>query len=173
MKEGIGLSRDSLYINAGVLLINLRKWRQNDVIEKFIGFIRQHNGAVPHLDQGVINGVFVDGKLRLPLRYNVQAPIFAIHRRRDILSYFSMTGFYDAESIARARKNPAVIHYTSFFLERPWFRFSLHPYRKLYRRTLRLTPYSGARLQPDRIGVVGKLKDLGFKYFQPLYLKLR
>lgn len=173
MKEGIGLSRDALYINAGVLLINLSKWRGDNVLDRFLDFIKLHDGAVPHLDQGVINGVFKNGKIRLPLRYNVQSPIFAFHKREDLLRFFSLSNFYDSNAVSLARKNPAIIHYTSFFLERPWFRFSIHPYKKLYRNTLQLTPYSHAELLHNNISFKGKIKDLSFKYLQPLYLKLR
>lgn len=173
MKEGVGLTRDALYLNAGVLLINLKRWRADNVIDKFSKFINIHNNKVPHLDQGVINGVFKSGKLRLPLRYNVQAPIFAIRKRADILKFFSLDDFYDSDSIISARKKPVIIHYTSFFLERPWFRFCLHPYKGLYRQILKLTPYANAGLQKDRIGVSQKVKDICFKYLQPIYLKLR
>ena len=173
MKEGIGLLKTDLYLNAGVLVINLERWRNDNVIKRFLEFIGKHNGKVPHLDQGVINGVFKTGKLRLPLRYNVQAPIYAIHRRDDILGFFSLTDFYDEESINSAKRFPAIVHYTSFFLERPWFRFCLHPLKNLYRDTLALTPYSQSGLMPDRIGILNKFKDLCFRYLQTVYLKLR
>lgn len=173
MKEGIGLLTTDLYLNAGVLLINLKRWRNDNVLKRFLEFIASHNGRVPHLDQGVINGVLKTGKLRLPLRYNVQAPIYAIHNRNDILGFFSLNDYYDEESINTAKKFPAVVHFTSFFLERPWFRFCLHPLRNLYRDTLALTPYSQSGLMPDRIGMLNKFKDLCFRYLQPVYLKLR
>lgn len=173
LKESIGLERDELYVNAGVLLINLRKWRENNVVEKFIEFINHHHGAVPHLDQGVLNGVFKNGKIKLPLRYNVQSPIFAIHRREDLLSFFNLSEFYDSSSINSAKKSPSIIHYTSFFLERPWFKFSIHPYKNLYRKALKFTPYSETKLQQNNLGVIGRIKDLAFKYFQPIYLMLR
>lgn len=173
MKEGIGLSRSELYLNAGVLLINLKKWREENVLDYFTAFIKKHNGAVPHLDQGVINGVFKHGKLKLPLKYNVQAPIFAIHRWENIIIFFSLSNFYDAETVNNAREQPTIIHYTSFFLERPWFKFCLHPLKHLYRDTLKQTPYSQSKLMDNKIGIVNILKDIFFKYFQPIYLKLR
>ena len=36
VKTAVGLSKDVNYINAGVLLINLKKWRNEDVESKFI-----------------------------------------------------------------------------------------------------------------------------------------
>lgn len=173
MKEGIGLKRTDLYLNAGILLINLKRWRDENIVSRFIQFIEKYHGAVPHLDQGVINGVFREGKVRLPLRYNVQAPIFAIHGYRDLVNYYSLPAFYDARSVDEAIHNPAIVHFTSFFLERPWFRFCLHPLKHLYRHTLRHTPYAQSQLQVNKSGLVNILKDLCFKYFQPLYLWIR
>ena len=173
MKEGIGLQTSDLYLNAGILLINLKRWREENIVERFIQFIEKYNGAVPHLDQGVINGVFKSEKIRLPLKYNVQAPIFAFHKIDNLRKFYSLSQFYDSESVIAAKKNPAIIHYTSFFLERPWFKFCLHPLKNLYRTTLKQTPYSENKLQVNKGGFVKKMKLFIFKHFQSLYLWLR
>ena len=135
--------------------------------------LRNTTGLCLISTKGVINGVFREGKVRLPLRYNVQAPIFAIHGYRDLVNYYSLPAFYDARSVDEAIHNPAIVHFTSFFLERPWFRFCLHPLKHLYRHTLRHTPYAQSQLQVNKSGLVNILKDLCFKYFQPLYLWIR
>lgn len=173
MKTGIGLARNDLYLNAGVLYINLKRWRKDNLTQTFLDFINSYKGRVPHLDQGVINGVFRHGKVRLPLEYNVQAPIFAIHGYDDLMKFFELKGFYTPDEVRAAKESPAIIHYTSFFVERPWFRFCIHPRKKDYRNTLNKTAFAGAELQNNRISFQQKLKDIFFKYFQPLYLRLR
>lgn len=173
LKAGIGLEPEDLYLNAGILLINLRRWRETGITAKFIDIINRYDGAVPHLDQGVLNGVFRVTKVRIPLRYNVQAPIFAIHTRKNLMAFFSLKHYYDQDEIRQARENPAIVHFTSFFLERPWFEFCLHPLRHLYRDTLSLTPYSDVSLQRNPMSMMAKFKDWCFRYFQPVYLKIR
>ena len=56
-KLAVGIDHHGKYINAGMLLINLKKWRENKIQERFIKFIDKYNGSVTHHDQGVINGV--------------------------------------------------------------------------------------------------------------------
>lgn len=173
MKEAIGLSRNDLYINAGVLYINLRRWRDDNLTERFIEFINRFDGRVPHLDQGVINGVFRTGKVRIPLRYNVQAPIYAIHSYKNLKLFFDLDTFYTPADVADAKLHPAIIHYTSFFVERPWFKFCLHPRKNDYRATLRLTEFTEAQLLNNKISLVHIIKDIAFRYFQLIYIKLR
>lgn len=173
MKRGIRLGAKDLYINAGVLYINLKRWRSDNVIKLFIEFIKSFNGSVPHLDQGVINGVFQTGKIKLPLRYNVQSPIYAIHRYSDLIDYFSLSSFYSPKEVKEAKLKPCIIHFTSFFVERPWFSFCLHPFRSQYRRFLKNTPFANIPLKTNGISMTSKIKDLAFKYFQPFYLILK
>lgn len=169
MKVKIGLRPDDKYINAGVLLINLRRWREISATSRFLSFIDKYNGKVPHLDQGVINGVLLDRGI-LPLKYNVQSPIYAIHRYIDLLRFHSLNSYYPREEFVTAKKMPVVIHYTSFFVERPWFKFCLHPHKKLYRKLLKETPYANCPLQKNKYGWNRKIKMILFRYVQPLYL---
>lgn len=174
MKLGIGLAEDSLYINAGILYINLARWCELDITDRFLRFIDSHGGAVPHLDQGVINGVFSGKgeKVRLPLRYNMQAPVYAIHSYKRLLQFFSLSDFYSPSEIMDAKASPTIIHYTSFFVERPWFEFCLHPLRHCYHKHLALTPYRGLKRQKG-ISISTRVRDLAFRYFQPIYFLLK
>lgn len=170
-KEGIGLKTCDRYMNAGILLINLKKWREENLQEVFMNFIMKFDGNVPHLDQGVINGT-IKNRLILPLRYNVQSTIYSFNKYKDMLKFFSMNSFYDEAEMIEARRNPAIIHYTSFFLQRPWFDFCLHPKRNLYRSTSKRLNDNN-KLSPNRLSFLSKIKCLLFKYVQPIYLRLR
>ena len=50
-KTDIGLSTDTPYINAGVLLVNLKAWRDENMQQRFLNFLLGHNGQVTHHDQ--------------------------------------------------------------------------------------------------------------------------
>lgn len=170
-KEDIGLDISDRYINAGILLINLKKWREENMQEVFMNFIMKFKGNVPHLDQGVINGT-INKRLILPLRYNVQSTIYSFYRYKDMLKFFSMNSFYGEAEVAEARCNPAIIHYTSFFLQRPWFDFCLHPKRNMYRTTAKVLDKNFS-LQHSKLNILGKLKCLMFIHLQSIYLKIR
>lgn len=172
IKKMTGLSSDGSYLNAGVLLVNLKKWRESNIVKSFLDFINRFDGKVPHLDQGVINGVIPNHGI-LPLAYNVQSPIYVIHKYDDLLKFFFMNTYYSLEEFLQARSNPIILHYTSFFAERPWFRFCLHPKKTIYRDLLQETPFAKASFQRNQYGWGRKFKMLLFNYLQPIYLALK
>ena len=136
-----------------------------------MNFILKFDGKVPHLDQGVINGT-IKNRLILPLKYNVQSTIFSFKKYSDMLRFFSMKSFYDESEVKEAKRNPAIIHYTSFFLQRPWFNFCLHPQRDKFRVKVKSLS-KDYELTHSKLGLKEKIKCLLFCYLQSLYLKLR
>lgn len=56
-KTELNLPCDSTYTNNGVLLIDLKSWREMNVEKDFLNFIIAHNGDITYVDQGVLNGV--------------------------------------------------------------------------------------------------------------------
>ena len=42
------------YINSGFMLINLKKWRDDNIEYQFLQFIRKYDGKVPCCDQGTL-----------------------------------------------------------------------------------------------------------------------
>lgn len=139
-KQAIGLNDTDFYINAGMLLINLKKWREDNLEKKLLNFIDAHNGNVTHHDQGVINGVIKNKKI-LPLKYNLMTS-YLMMSREDIIKFYKVEdSFYSQEQIDEAIKNPVYIHYTPGFTTRPWVKGCKHPYVDLYWKYLKLTPW--------------------------------
>ena len=64
------------YFNAGVLLVNLRYWRENNLSESFFEIINKYPERLRYHDQDVLNIVLKEIKLTLPLKYNVQHGYF-------------------------------------------------------------------------------------------------
>lgn len=170
-KETIGLTKNDRYLNAGILLINLLSWRNNNMTKHFLNFIELYNGNVPHLDQGVINGV-IKNKLYLPLKYNVQSVVFSFNHYQDILSYFDLSNFYSENEVKNAKINPVIIHYTSFFLQRPWFTFSLHPLKNVYRSYLKEL-FPDVALVRSPLSHTNKIQSYIFVHLQDAYLLLK
>ena len=76
-KTAVGLNLNDEYFNAGVLMINLTAWRENDVTNKCLMFLLDHGGNVLHHDQGIINGVCKDHKVVVHPKYNVNTSYFS------------------------------------------------------------------------------------------------
>ncbi len=119
--ERLGLER---YVCAGVLLLNLKAWREEGVQEKCMAFIRDHADVIVLHDQDVLNVVCRDHLSYLDKTWDAQA----CETRQGRLS-----GFND---IARTAN---IIHFIGG--RKPWHPGCRHPFRKEYFRYLRLTPY--------------------------------
>lgn len=147
--NAVGLPDGTRYVNAGILLLNLKIWREENLQSKFMDYIREKNGNVPHHDQGVINHVSGSRRLILPLRFNVTANIFSfsekvIRRMHDIKGEY-----YSQSDIDEARESPVVLHFTAGLLGRPWQEGCRHPKQELYKAALALSPWSDKKLEPN------------------------
>lgn len=60
------------YFNAGVLLLNLKKIREDNLEEKFFDFINNHSDLISWVDQCVLNAVFAENVKFLDRKFNFQ-----------------------------------------------------------------------------------------------------
>lgn len=158
----IGIKKNGSYINAGMLLINLKKWRENKIQKQFMDFIDHYNGKVPHHDQGVINGVLHANCKILSPRFNLMT-VFYMMKYEDILEYYEIKyDFYSKEEIDRALKNPLYIHFTPGFTTRPWVKGCKHPNKAIYLKYLQQTPWKNYELEKDN-------SKLAVKFINGLY----
>lgn len=148
-KESIGASFSEKYFNAGLLLIDLNKWRSNNTEQACLDFIEQHHGSVTHHDQGVLNGLFHQDVSILPLKYNVMTIHYIMDRDRILRYFHEESPFYSEEEIAQAKAHPTVLHYTPSFTSRPWVKTCRHPKQALYWDALAKTPWVGAKAIED------------------------
>ena len=126
-KKNIGLDKDSVYINAGVLLINVELLRKMNIFEKINKFVKRYNRHINYADQDILNYIFKDGFGVLDLKYNVRTLEF-MYEYDDIIRLRKPNNYYREAEVAEAVKNPAIIHYTTnMTVIRPWFSNSDHP----------------------------------------------
>ncbi len=73
-EEHVNASRLGLkkYCNAGVILLNLQKWREDNITEKFFQWISENEDKIILHDQDIINCVLQDGMLKVDNVWNVQ-----------------------------------------------------------------------------------------------------
>ena len=116
--------RDSLYFNSGVMLINLRKWREENIESKFLEFINEKPEKIKYWDQDVLNYCLKNKWLRLPQKYNLTH--FFFYPEVYPPTYFGMK----QEDYDECVKDPIIIHYTSH--QKPWIEGCKHPKKDLY-----------------------------------------
>jgi len=110
------------YHNSGIILINLGYWREHGVGDALIRDIAGFPTIYP--DQSALNRV-LRGKIKtLSLKYNVPS-VVRLYGNRTVCSIAFRSGapFYTDEELDEARDNPAILHYTNYYLSgRPWFK---------------------------------------------------
>lgn len=138
-KTAVGLKKEDAYINAGILLIDINKWRNERTQDKFVQCIEEHNGRVPHHDQGTLNGVLHDEILVLNPRFNAMTPMFTT-RYENLFKLYQIAGkYYSKNEILEAKRHPVIIHFVPEFVGRVWEYECRHPKKKLYREYLDCT----------------------------------
>jgi lipopolysaccharide biosynthesis glycosyltransferase len=150
-RRRIGLSADATYINVGVLLADLSRWREAEIHNTFFTFLRQRNGSVPIVDQGVINATASEYIQPLPAEYNVMTFQMAFSYR-EMKRYKKPRNYYDAKTYESVRIAPTILHATNqFLLDRPWVEGSNYPYAERWRGFCANTPWADEPLEPNRL----------------------
>lgn len=140
VKEEIGLADQDPYYNAGVLVVDLLKWREKKVQKQLLDFYKSKDGHLFACDQDAINGA-LKGQIRpLPPAYN----FFTNYRYfsyKELVALSPKYGWISAKQFLFAKKHPVVIHYMGD--ERPWIAGNLNHYRRAYDYYLAKTPWRG------------------------------
>lgn len=118
------------YFNAGVLLINLKRWRELDGTARLIRFIEAHHDHLWAHDQDALNAVFCGRISELAPQWNFQTSMLWCEPDALSLTYADFRELLE---------DPAIVHYTT--PSKPWHFNNLHPYKKTYFRYLARTPY--------------------------------
>ncbi len=132
-KTEIGLSKDDTYINAGNIMLNLKKIREDNTEELFRSYIKDHS-HLSFVDQAVLNAcVKSDEKLVVPLDYNAYSIIYYI-KYKNLKKVKHVTSFYTEEEVNKAINEPAIVHFTTCFMDgsRPWIENNVHPLLSTY-----------------------------------------
>lgn len=138
MKASIDLTKDDPYYNSGVLLMNLKGWREERVLEKLLKYYRAKGGNLFACDQDTINGALQGRIMTLSPRYN----FFTNYRYFRYETLVGLNASYEAVGKAEyeeAGRHPVVIHYAGD--ERPWIAGNRNHYRKYYEVYLSRTPW--------------------------------
>lgn len=151
------------YLNAGMLLMDLKSIREEDWFMKIMEFIGSFQDEIPHHDQGVINGLFYRKALVLNPEYNLMTP-FLIMSSIQIKKLYKLNNYYDDQIIAFAIKNPIFIHLTQSLVTRPWVKKSNHLYSKVFKEYLLRTPWKDYKMEKDRSPFNVKFASLLFNY---------
>ena len=144
-KEVIGLPKGKAYFNSGVLLINLKKWRQENYTKQILEIINENQ--FPHHDQDALNKIFMEDWLQIDLRWNIIPPVF------NLFTKILLNKTFRNEAI-QAKKNPGIIHYAGRY--KPW-EFSYHQdFNDMYYKYLKQTAFADEKMPQPGKNMKGK-----------------
>ena len=147
VKESIDLGEDDPYYNSGVLLVDLKQWREQEIQKKLLGFWKSKGGKLFASDQDVINGTLKGQIHTLMPRYN----FFTNYRYFSYRELTHLGKTYKAvtpRELQIAKRHPSIIHYMGD--ERPWIGGNHNYYGKWYRKYLAMTPWKDMPMQKGK-----------------------
>lgn len=154
----------SKYFNSGVLLMNLKYWRDHNLHEKFKKFKQEHNNKGMFRDQRVLNGTLDNEAYILEPKYNVTPELFKFSSSQ-IMKLCKIDSFYSQDKIDEARKNPIVVHFAGVSIYRPWFKNCAHKYKKQYREYMKKDQFTDFELKKEKN--FGSRFSMFVKYHMP------
>ncbi len=152
------------YINCGVLLISLEKWRKINFSKLSIDMIKNYNNKEFLNDQNIINMISEKHKLIVDPKYNTMAEFFYVNYEKNlkINNYFgSIEEFYSINEMENALENPTIVHFMSQIWDRPWFenkgKTVKNPYNEKYLYYKSISPWKDTALLKDNNNLYFKI----------------
>lgn len=158
-KTRLNIPDKAKYINAGMFLMNLKKFRNENATARIKQFIHNFKGEIPHHDQGTINALFYEQILILHPKYNCMTPFFYLNSKK-LKKLYNMSEYYSDKELLEATKSPVFVHFTPFFITRPWVKNCEHPLTSKYLHYY--SKVNGLELLEDKRK--SKFKVLSFLY---------
>lgn len=130
-----GLDEDDIYINVGMSIIDVKKWRDEHLTEAAKKYIRSKNGTVFFVEQTMMNNICRNRILQLPLNYNCYTLLYAFSYD-ELLKMRKPNYFYSREEVEAAKADPKLIHFTRnfFMMSRPWIKGCDHSMTAEYQK---------------------------------------
>ncbi len=120
------------YVNAGVLLINLKRWRGDRLFDAAKRLAEERRDALKNHDQDIINTLYHGQIKMLPFKYNLLEYYLYVE------DWLHLDRKYYAEVI-EACNNPVIVHFC--MPVKPWHFECINPYQDLYLKYRAMTPW--------------------------------
>lgn len=120
--QELGIPADSKYFNSGVLVFNLKKWRQNNTSLEVIKYLNDYKQYVRWFDQDGLNAILAGKWGELDARWNQMPYLFRFGSWQE--------SPLSEEEYNNLLNHPYIIHYST--REKPWNDNCNHPQKELF-----------------------------------------
>lgn len=139
----LGIDPELPYFNAGVLVINVKKWRSENFSDKAITYFIKNLENIGWYDQGLLNILFAGQWGQIDSRWNFNATSFYDYATKNYLPWLSSNSFLNEDDYTNVVNSPYILHYVSD--KKPWT--SRHcPRSEVFFKYVDMTAWSGWRL---------------------------
>ena len=144
------------YFNAGVMLINMKLWRENNIGKRALEYILSSSQYCFATDQDALNHLLSDKYGELPPKWN------------DVVKEYGVFTNYPVESLKETHISPAIRHFAGAM--KPWHYLYNEKYRRLYKSYRQNTPWPKINYTDKTIWTITKkhIKLLVKGIFKPI-----
>jgi lipopolysaccharide biosynthesis glycosyltransferase len=134
---------DNLYINSGVLVMDLQYWRTKTIGRKCMDWVLDNSETILFPDQDAINSILDGSKIEIPLKWNINPLILS--------SFKDIDDFPDR-----------ILHFSGSI--KPWHLFYDFDFQQLYFKYLKNTPWE-TKFEPRQPSDFGQSLCVANQYF--------
>jgi len=154
-KKKIGMKPTSPYVNCGVVLFNLKKWREDNITQKITDILNSNEHMFSYDVQDVINYTVEGGVKVLPPKFNCTTAIY-LFNYKNMIRYRRPSTRCSEEDFNEGKTRPIVVHFTKnqVVQSRPWIEDCHHPFKDYYLEVKSQTVMADAPLwkyKPDKL----------------------
>ncbi len=119
----LGVTASTRTFNAGVMLLNLERWRATKTTSAIVEYLRRYRDHVLWWDQDGLNAVLHANWKALPAKWNAMTNHFLECHSWD-------ESLLDHDTFEEVFRNPGIIHFSS--PHKPWHEDYRGPYKELW-----------------------------------------
>jgi len=144
----LGIPAYYKYFNAGVMIINLNRWRAEQISRLALDYLEQNKAIIRWWDQDALNAVLAGNWSELDPRWNQIPHIFQYPSWKE--------SPFDKNAYERIITDPFIIHFATS--SKPWQYDCKHPAKSMFFNYLDKTSWTGWRpAKPFKITLCGRL----------------
>lgn len=145
-KQLIGLQKEDMYFNAGIILFDIKKWKAEKCTERLQEHVKNVRAHYMSPDQDLLNIVFRNNILKLNIAFNLQ-PIHFVYEYSLYSKFFGQLNYYTEQEVGHAVENPIILHTFRYLGEFPWHKNSLHPHTSYFDKYMKISLWSDYQKQ--------------------------
>jgi len=127
----LGIDPKTKFFNTGMMILNCKKWVEDDITNKIIAYLIKYEEYVHLCDQDGINAVTKGYFKELNPQWNQLSQLFSFDAWED--------SPYDEQTYNKVKDDPYIVHFNT--QNKPWKHTIKHPYQQLFLKHLSNTKF--------------------------------